>query len=102
MAGEIPDRSEQKKASGEPEVPAAETPDPATDDRDPRIAVARETPDRTDQATTVLRADGERGGESDGGKAGDTAADAEGGKAGDEEPAEGEARTEGAAGADDA
>ncbi|MFJ7786593.1 serine hydrolase [Streptomyces albidoflavus] len=62
MAGEIPDRSERKKAAGEPEAPATDAPDPATDDRDPRIAVARETPDPVDHATTVLRADEGRDG----------------------------------------
>ncbi|MGG7613600.1 hypothetical protein ACQ5JZ_30090, partial [Streptomyces sp. ZG43] len=71
MAGEIPDRSEQKKAAGEPEAPAAGAPDPATDDRDPRIAVARETPDLVDHATTVLRTDGGRDGGSDGDGAGE-------------------------------
>ncbi|RZE24645.1 D-alanyl-D-alanine carboxypeptidase [Streptomyces albidoflavus] len=74
MAGEIPDRSEQKKASGEPEAPATDAPDPATDDRDPRIAVARETPDPVDHATTVLRTDEGR----DGGSGGDGDGDAEG------------------------
>ncbi|MBT3160293.1 D-alanyl-D-alanine carboxypeptidase [Streptomyces sp. CHA1] len=88
MAGEIPDRSEQKKAAGEPEAPAAGAPAPATDDRDPRIAVARETPDPVDHATTVLRTDGGRDGGSDGDGAGEgesvkpagagTGADAEG------------------------
>ncbi|MEE1722654.1 serine hydrolase [Streptomyces sp. JV186] len=73
MAGEIPDRSEQKKAAGEPEAPATDAPDPATDDRDPRIAVARETPDPVDHATTVLRTDEGR----DGG-GGDDDGDAEG------------------------
>ncbi|TWV24713.1 serine hydrolase [Streptomyces albidoflavus] len=66
MAGEIPDRSEQKKAAGEPEAPATDAPDPATDDRDPRIAVARETPDPVDHATTVLRTDEGRDGDDDG------------------------------------
>ncbi|MFD0197940.1 serine hydrolase [Streptomyces albidoflavus] len=74
MAGEIPDRSEQKKAAGEPEAPATDAPDPATDDRDPRIAVARETPDPVDHATTVLRTDEGR----DGGGGGDDDGDAEG------------------------
>lgn len=74
MAGEIPDRSEQKKAAGEPEAPATDAPDPATDDRDPRIAVARETPDPVDHATTVLRMDEGR----DGGGGGDDDGDAEG------------------------
>ncbi|WP_163008663.1 hypothetical protein, partial [Streptomyces sp. S5] len=74
MAGEIPDRSEQKKAAGEPEAPATDAPDPATDDRDPRIAVARETPDPVDHATTVLRTDEGR----DGGSGGDGDGDAEG------------------------
>ncbi|MCG5121767.1 D-alanyl-D-alanine carboxypeptidase [Streptomyces sp. T7(2022)] len=69
MAGEIPDRSEQKKAAGEPEAPATDAPDPATDDRDPRIAVARETPDPVDHATTVLRTDaGADGDEDEGGE----------------------------------
>ncbi|MFD4986617.1 serine hydrolase [Streptomyces sp. NPDC058374] len=60
MAGEFPDRSEQKKAAGDSGTPATDAPAPATDDRDPRIAVARETPDRTDQATAVFRTDGAR------------------------------------------
>ncbi|MFC9302331.1 serine hydrolase [Streptomyces albidoflavus] len=81
MAGEIPDRSEQKKAAGEPEAPATDAPDPATDDRDPRIAVARETPDPVDHATTVLRTDegrdGGSGGDGDGGAEGVKPADAE-------------------------
>ncbi|MEW2152094.1 serine hydrolase [Streptomyces albidoflavus] len=71
MAGEIPDRSEQKKAAGEPEAPATDAPDPATDDRDPRIAVARETPDPVDHATTVLRTDEGRDGGGDGDDDGD-------------------------------
>ncbi|MES9502778.1 serine hydrolase [Streptomyces koyangensis] len=75
MAGEIPDRSEQKKAAGEPEAPATDAPDPATDDRDPRIAVARETPDPVDHATTVLRTDEGRDGDKDG--EGEKSADAE-------------------------
>ncbi|NEC94632.1 D-alanyl-D-alanine carboxypeptidase [Streptomyces albidoflavus] len=74
MAGEIPDRSEQKKAAGEPEAPATDAPDPATDDRDPRIAVARETPDPVDHATTVLRTDEGR----DGGSGGDDDGDGDG------------------------
>ncbi|WP_405184674.1 serine hydrolase [Streptomyces albidoflavus] len=74
MAGEIPDRSEQKKAAGEPEALATDAPDPATDDRDLRIAVARETPDPVDHATTVLRTDEGR----DGGGGGDDDGDAEG------------------------
>ncbi|MFI1313372.1 serine hydrolase [Streptomyces albidoflavus] len=78
MAGEIPDRSEQKKAAGEPEAPATDAPDPATDDRDPRIAVARETPDPVDHATTVLRTDaGADGDEEEGGEPADAEADAE-------------------------
>ncbi|MCO6694804.1 MULTISPECIES: serine hydrolase [Streptomyces] len=79
MAGEIPDRSEQKKAAGEPEAPATDAPDPATDDRDPRIAVARETPDPVDHATTVLRTDEGR----DGGSGGDDDGDGEGVKPAD-------------------
>ncbi|MFB8418904.1 serine hydrolase [Streptomyces albidoflavus] len=84
MAGEIPDRSEQKKAAGEPEAPATDAPDPATDDRDPRIAVARETPDPVDHATTVLRTDEGRDG--DGDEDGDE--DGEGEKPADAESAE--------------
>ncbi|MFD4015151.1 serine hydrolase [Streptomyces albidoflavus] len=84
MAGEIPDRSEQKKAAGEPEAPATDAPDPATDDRDPRIAVARETPDPVDHATTVLRTDEGR----DGGSGGDGDGDAEGVKPADAEDAD--------------
>ncbi|MEY6567361.1 serine hydrolase [Streptomyces sp. PGLac3x] len=93
MAGEIPDRSEQKKAAGEPEAPATDAPDPATDDRDPRIAVARETPDPVDHATTVLRTDEGRDGDSggDGEGEGEKPADAEG---------EGDAEAEGADKAD--
>lgn len=83
MAGEIPDRSERKKAAGEPEAPATDAPDPATDDRDPRIAVARETPDPVDHATTVLRTDE--------GRDGDSGGDGEGAGAGvGEKPADGE------------
>ncbi|MFD7887494.1 serine hydrolase [Streptomyces albidoflavus] len=84
MAGEIPDRSEQKQAAGEPEAPATDAPDPATDDRDPRIAVARETPDPADHATTVLRTDEGR----DGGSGGDGDGDAEGVKPADAEDAD--------------
>ncbi|MEU6111634.1 serine hydrolase [Streptomyces albidoflavus] len=77
MAGEIPDRSEQKKAAGEPEAPATDAPDPATDDRDPRIAVARETPDPVDHATTVLRTDEGRDGDGDEDGEGERPAEAE-------------------------
>ncbi|MFE6721214.1 serine hydrolase [Streptomyces albidoflavus] len=95
MAGEIPDRSEQKKAAGEPEAPATDAPDPATDDRDPRIAVARETPDPVDHATTVLRTDEGRDGEGDEDGEGEKPADAESADkadATDEADAAGEAR----------
>ncbi|MCM3822404.1 serine hydrolase [Streptomyces sp. DR3-1] len=99
MAGEIPDRSEQKKAAGEPEAPATDAPDPATDDRDPRIAVARETPDPVDHATTVLRTDeGRDGGSgSDGGGDGDAEGKGEG-----ESVKPADADTEGDADAEDA
>ncbi|MET7505760.1 serine hydrolase [Streptomyces albidoflavus] len=110
MAGEIPDRSERKKAAGEPEAPATDAPDPATDDRDPRIAVARETPDPVDHATTVLRTDegrdGDSGGDGEGEGAGEKPADAEGADkadATDEADAAGEARdAEADSGAEDA
>lgn len=88
MAGEIPDRSEQKKAAGEPEAPATDAPDPATDDRDPRIAVARETPDPVDHATTVLRTDEGRDGDGDSDEDGDGDEGGEGGKPADAESAD--------------
>ncbi|OWA12860.1 D-alanyl-D-alanine carboxypeptidase [Streptomyces sp. CS227] len=103
MAGEIPDRSEQKKAAGEPEAPATDAPDPATGDRDPRIAVARETPDPVDHATTVLRTDaGADGDEDEGGEPADADADADAdaegaGKAGAAGDAKGEAGAAGEA-----
>ncbi|MEU0120869.1 serine hydrolase [Streptomyces albidoflavus] len=99
MAGEIPDRSEQKKAAGEPEAPATDAPDPATDDRDPRIAVARETPDPVDHATTVLRTDaGADGDEEEGGEPAGADADAGGAdKADAADDAKGEAGAAGEA-----
>ncbi len=53
MAGETPDRSKQRKSSGNPT--AADPSVPAPEERDPRLAVAREVPAaRKDQATAVF------------------------------------------------
>ncbi|ATL28507.1 D-alanyl-D-alanine carboxypeptidase [Streptomyces formicae] len=52
MAGETPDRSEQRKSSGNP---TAESSAPTPEERDPRLAVARDTPSaREDRATAVF------------------------------------------------
>ncbi|MFF8645249.1 D-alanyl-D-alanine carboxypeptidase [Streptomyces sp. NPDC015345] len=53
VAGETPDRSKQRKSSGNPT--AADPSVPAPEERDPRLAVAREVPAaRKDQATAVF------------------------------------------------
>lgn len=57
MAGETPDRSKQRKSSGNPT--AADPSVPAPEERDPRLAVAREVPAaRKDQATAVFSTKG--------------------------------------------
>lgn len=53
MAGETPDRSKQRKSSGNPT--GAESSEPVPEERDPRLAMTRETPQvREDQATAVF------------------------------------------------
>lgn len=53
MAGETPDRSKQRKSSGNPT--GAESSEPAPEERDPRLAITRETPQvREDRATAVF------------------------------------------------
>ncbi|MFI6089181.1 D-alanyl-D-alanine carboxypeptidase [Streptomyces sp. NPDC051218] len=59
VAGETPDRSKQRKSSGNPTGAKPSVPAPAPDERDPRLAVAREVPaareeTREDQATAVF------------------------------------------------
>ncbi|MFF8658016.1 D-alanyl-D-alanine carboxypeptidase [Streptomyces huasconensis] len=57
VAGETPDRSKQRKSSGNPT--AADPSVPAPEERDPRLAVAREVPAaRKDQATAVFSTKG--------------------------------------------
>ncbi|MFH8609354.1 D-alanyl-D-alanine carboxypeptidase [Streptomyces sp. NPDC018029] len=53
VAGETPDRSKQRKSSGNPT--GAESSEPAPEERDPRLAITRETPQvREDRATAVF------------------------------------------------
>ncbi|MET8688478.1 D-alanyl-D-alanine carboxypeptidase [Streptomyces sp. NPDC004732] len=53
VAGETPDRSKQRKSSGNPTP--EETSGPAPEERDPRLAMTRETPQvREDRATAVF------------------------------------------------
>ncbi|WP_371528673.1 D-alanyl-D-alanine carboxypeptidase [Streptomyces sp. NBC_01283] len=55
VAGETPDRSKQRKSSGNPTGAEPSVPAPAPEERDPRLAVAREVPAaREDQATAVF------------------------------------------------
>lgn len=81
MAGETPDRSKQRKSSGNPT--AADPSVPAPEERDPRLAVAREVPAaRKDQATAVFSTKGVSEGRdatSEGSAAEAAASDGEGG-----------------------
>ncbi|MGW6314985.1 D-alanyl-D-alanine carboxypeptidase, partial [Streptomyces sp. NPDC055099] len=61
VAGETPDRSKQRKSSGNPTGAEPSVPAPAPEERDPRLAVAREVPaareeasERQDNATAVF------------------------------------------------
>ncbi|MFH8490616.1 D-alanyl-D-alanine carboxypeptidase [Streptomyces longisporoflavus] len=55
VAGETPDRSKQRKSSGNPTGSEPSVPAQAPEERDPRLAVAREVPAaREDRATAVF------------------------------------------------
>ncbi|MGW6272843.1 D-alanyl-D-alanine carboxypeptidase [Streptomyces sp. NPDC055060] len=55
VAGETPDRSKQRKSSGNPTGAEPSVPAPSPEERDPRLAVAREVPAaREDRATAVF------------------------------------------------
>ncbi|MFE6158619.1 D-alanyl-D-alanine carboxypeptidase [Streptomyces sp. NPDC056486] len=58
VAGETPDRSKQRKSSGKPTGAEPSVPAPTPEERDPRLAVAREVPaareERADTATAVF------------------------------------------------
>ncbi|MFF2651870.1 D-alanyl-D-alanine carboxypeptidase [Streptomyces sp. NPDC058045] len=62
VAGESPDRSKKQESSGSPSTAPAQVPSPSSEDRDPRLAVARESRGRVDQPTAVFSTAGMRGG----------------------------------------
>ncbi|MGW6055188.1 D-alanyl-D-alanine carboxypeptidase [Streptomyces sp. NPDC055189] len=97
VAGETPDRSKQRKSSGNPTGSEPSVPAQSPEERDPRLAVAREVPAaREDQATAVFSTkavkDAAASGSKDSGGSGDSAEGAKGAGSGSKGAENGDAR----------